>query len=263
MLGPRSTIQIWHARIRPPAMVTALLLTITLTSVGSRSYAQDLGYIFVESPTLHPTIVKVPDDFDRNRTYSVIVGLHGFGATPESFLGTTFDIANAGFILASVTAPYRFLLNDTLTAYDWSYRYLRQAALSRRATQLSIDYILAAVAGLRTSYPIDKVYLMGFSQGGAFAYLTTAAHPEIVDGLIALGSRFDATWFQERGRAATGFPVLILHGERESERSVAGAMAARDYLQGAGYDVTFRTFDVGHAVPPEMVATVIEWLQAR
>jgi len=81
------------------------VLVVALTLVGSQAYAQDLGYIFVESPTLHPTIVKVPDDFDRNRTYSVVVGLHGFGATPESFLGTTFDIANEGFILASVPVP--------------------------------------------------------------------------------------------------------------------------------------------------------------
>lgn len=236
---------------------------VALTLFASPAYAQDLGYIFVESPTLHPTIVKVPDDFDPNRTYSVVVGLHGFGATPQSFLGTTFDIANAGFILASVTAPYRFLLNDTLTAYDWSYRHLGQGALSQRATQLSVDYILAAVAGLRTSYQIDKVYLMGFSQGGAFAYLTTATHPEVVDGLIAIGSRFDAGWFGGQAGTANGFPVLIAHGERESERSLAGARAARDYLQEAGYDVTFRTFDVGHAVPPEIVASIIDWLKAR
>ncbi len=31
----------------------------------------------------------------------------------------------------------------------------------------------------------------------------------------------------------------------------------------AGYDVTFRTFDVGHAVPSEMVAAIIEWLKAH
>ena len=82
-------------------------------------------------------------------------------------------------------------------------------------------------------------------------------------GLIALGSRFDAAWFQEQGGDSSGFPVFIGHGERESEQSVAGAEAARDYLQTAGYDVTFRTFDVGHAVPSEMVDAIIEWLKAH
>ncbi len=67
--------------------------------------------------------------------------------------------------MASVSAPYRFLVNDSVMGYDWSYRHPGQAAVSQRASQLSVDYVVAAVAGLRTSYRIDKVYLMGFSQG--------------------------------------------------------------------------------------------------
>ncbi len=238
-------------------------VVVALTLVGSRGHAQQLDYIFVESPTLHPLLVQVPDAFERDRMYSAVVALHGFGGTPGSFLEATQDIARAGYILASVGAPYRFLINDSMMGYDWSYRHLSLAAVSERASQLSVDYIVAAVAGLRRSYRIDKVYLMGFSQGGAFAYLTTSAHPEVVDGLIALGSRFDAAWFQGQGGDSNGFPVFIGHGERESEQSVARARAARDYLQTAGYDVTFRTFDVGHAVPREMVAAIIEWLRGH
>ena len=203
---------------------------VVLTLVGSRGHAQQLDYIFVESPTLHPMFVQVPEDFDRGRTYSAVVALHGYGANPESFLNATRDIARAGYILASVSAPYRFLVNDSVMGYDWSYRHLGQAAVSQRASQRSIDYIVVAVAGLRKSYRIDKVYLMGFSQGGAFTYLIASTHPEVIDGLIALGSRFDPAWFQDQNGASNGFPVFIGYGERESERSVAGAMAARDYL---------------------------------
>ncbi len=211
------------------------VVLVALTLVGSRGHAQELDYIFVESPTLHPLLVQVPDAFERDRMYSAVVALHGFGGTPGSFLEATQDIARAGYILASVGAPYRFLINDSMMGYDWSYRHLSLAAVSERASQLR----------------------------GAFAYLTTSAHPEVVDGLIALGSRFDAAWFQGQGGDSNGFPVFIGHGERESEQSVARARAARDYLQTAGYDVTFRTFDVGHAVPREMVAAIIEWLRGH
>ncbi len=234
---------------------------LALALFASRGHTQELDFIFVESPTLHPIFVQVPDDFDRGRTYSVVVALHGFGASPQTFLDATGDIAHAGYILASVGAPYQFRVDDSLVGYDWSYRHLGQTAVSQRASELSIDYIVAAVAGLRRSYQIDKVYLMGFSQGGSFAYLTTSANPQVVDGLIALGSRFDAAWFE--GRAPSEFPVFIGHGQRESERSVAGAHAARDFLQAAGHDVTLRMFDVGHDVPAEMVAAIIEWLGER
>lgn len=240
---------------------TALAGLIALALMVSRGQAQELDFIFVESPTLLPTFVQVPDGFDRGRTYTAVVALHGFGASPQTFLDATRDIARAGYILASVAAPYQFRVDDSLVGYDWSYRHLRQDAVSQRATQLSVDYIVAAIAGLRTSYQIDRVFLLGFSQGGAFAYLTTSVHPEVVDGLIALGSRFDAGWFE--GRAPSDFPVFIGHGERESERSVAGAHAARDFLQGGGHDVTLRMFDVGHDVPQEMVAAIIEWLGER
>lgn len=103
-----------------PKLAGAALAALTL--IGSRGHAQQLDYIFVESPTLHPMFVKVPEGFDRGRTYSAVVALHGYGANPESFLNATRDIARAGYILASVSAPYRFLVNDSVTGYDVTFR---------------------------------------------------------------------------------------------------------------------------------------------
>ncbi len=128
--------------------------------------AQRVDMMFVEAPTLLATLVRTPEDFEPDRAYPLLVALHGFGHSAERFLGVGEPLYTAGIIFASVRAPYPFLLEDGRLGYDWSLQRLGRLEVGDRAAELTVDYILTVVARLRSRYAVDRVYLMGFSQGG-------------------------------------------------------------------------------------------------
>jgi phospholipase/carboxylesterase len=258
----------------PRALVFALasLALVGPESAGAQENA--FGYFFVEAPTLHPTLMLFPKNFDSSKTYSVVLALHGYGDSPESFAQSIKGVADGGYVLAAVRPPYNFLIPadsgraQPALGYDWISRYLGQQQVTERATQLSIDYIVAAARSIRQTLKVDKLYVLGFSQGGGMAYRLLGTHPEIADGFISLGTSLPANWTPPFVASGTGAappvlpkrPVYIGHGI--GDNPMRGS-AARDSLVARGYDVTFKAFNTGHAVPPEMVKDILEWISKR
>ncbi len=226
--------------------------------------AQETGMVFIESPTLLATFVQTPVEYDPDEHRTVVVGLHGFGSLAERFIGVAPPFTSAGIIFAAVKAPYAFTYEDGRIGYDWSLRHLRRREPGDRAAELSLDYIRNVLEALRTRYRAERLYLMGFSQGGAFAYRSAVTNSELIDGLIVFGSRFDESWFSDGSLAeASTVPVFIAHGDTDESTSLSVAEGAGETLRALGYDVTFRPFAGGHSVPLEIVAEVVEWIETR
>jgi len=226
--------------------------------------AQRVDMVFVETPTLLATLVRTPEGFDPERAYPLFIALHGFGHSAERFLGVGAPFYSAGIIFASVRAPYPFLLEDGQLGYDWNLQHLGRPGVGDRATELTVDYILTLVAGLRARYAVDRVYLMGFSQGGVFAYMTAIPNHTEFDGLVVFAAPFDQSWFPD-GSLSEGkdLAVFVAHGDADQAISIAASERARDTLTALGYDVTLRPFAGGHTVPQEVVAEVIRWIAER
>ncbi len=242
------------------ATVTSLVSSLLIQGLA----AQETGMIFIESPTLLATFVQTPAGYDPEDHRTVVVGLHGFGSLAERFIGLAPPFASAGIIFAAVRAPYAFTYEDGRLGYDWSLRHLRRREPADRASELTLDYIKRVLDGLRARYQAERIYLMGFSQGGAFAYQSAVANHATLDGLIIFGSRFDTAWFPEGSLAeANAMPVFIAHGETDESTSLTTAERARDVLRGLGYDVTFQPFAGGHSVPLDIVAEVVTWIGNR
>ena len=220
--------------------------------------------IFVEAPTLLTTFVQTPVDYDPDSRYPVVVALHGFGSSAERFLDLATQFTLEGVVFAAVRAPYTFLYDDGQMGYDWSLQHLREHEPGEEAVKLTIDYITTVIAEISETYPVNRVFMLGFSQGGAFAYMTGIANHSSIDGLIVFGSRFDSSWFPN-GALATGndLPVFVAHGESDAAIGIAAAESARDELREIGYDVTFRPFDAGHTIPLDVLAEVIAWIGER
>ena len=226
--------------------------------------AQETSMVFIEAPTLLATFVQTPEDYDPEEHNIVVVALHGFGSLAERFIGLAPPFTSAGVIFAAVRAPYAFSYEDGRLGYDWSLQHLRQREPGDRAAQLTLDYIKNVLAGLSTRYRPERVYLMGFSQGGAFAYMSGIANHSSVDGLVIFGAGFDESWFPNGSLAeASDLPVFIAHGETDEAISIAESERARDALTDLGYDVTYRPFAAGHTVPLEIVAEVVSWIGSR
>jgi len=243
----------------------ATLMVGCLALCSGAAGAQTPVTVHLEGSALFRCLVGLPFDYDSDsgRSYPLVVGLHGYGGDAEHFFIAGKLFAEAGIIYAVPQAPYTFLSSNRL-GYSWSIRDTNDQEANDRSSALTIDYVLDVVEELKAQYQVSDVYLFGFSQGGAYTYMTALEHPDLFAGLIAFGSRFNPEWFTEETLAsASGLPIFIGHGEQDAGISIQAAQEAKRLLEAFDYDVAYHAFDAGHMIPVDALRVAVGWIQAQ
>jgi predicted esterase len=217
----------------------------------------------LEGSALFKCLIGLPYDYDPDsgRSYPLVVGLHGYGSNAEHFFMAGKLFAEQGIIYAVPQAPYSFQSSSGL-GYSWGLRDTNDEEANNRSSDLSIEYVLEVVESVKAQYAVGDVYLFGFSQGGAYTYLTGLEHPELFAGLIAFGSRFNPEWFTEETlTSASHLPIFIGHGEQDAGISIRAAEEGKRILEAFDYEVTYHAFDAGHMIPVDALRVALEWIE--
>jgi len=229
-------------------------------AASAQEASADQGQVvYLEGVSLFPTRVRLPDDYDASKSYTLVVGLHGHGGRADDFFRPAPWFADVDVIYAVPQAPYAFPSLGRI-GYSWNLRGFDDDAGDQGADALTESYILGVVDALAGRYSVDDVYLMGFSQGGAFTYLTGIKHHERFAGLIAYGSRFSPEWFSEGELAgANHLRVFISHGLSDPVAPVS--TQAADTLRELGYEVGLFEFEGGHVISRPAIEALLRWLK--
>ena len=212
-----------------------------------------------------PPVIHQP--LDRAPTAAVI-WLHGLGADGHDFapivpeLGAVRDWTRFVF----PHAPRRPVsINFGMTMRAW-YDIREEGGNlvsdpdDLRASQRTVEALVEEE--IRAGIPADRIVLAGFSQGGAVALQAALRHPRRLAGVLALSTYLplaDALP-AERSAANAEVPVLMAHGELDPLVGVARAIASRNTLQRLGYEIEWRTYPMPHAVCPEEIRDIADWL---
>jgi phospholipase/carboxylesterase len=113
-------------------------------------------------------------------------------------------------------------------------------------------------------YPAARLALGGFSQGCAMSYAVAlgpaAARPRVLIALSGFIPGVDGFELDLTGRR---LPVAIGHGTFDPIIPVQFGREARDLLEEAGFDVTYRESPMAHSVDPEYLTELSSWLPGR
>jgi phospholipase/carboxylesterase len=111
--------------------------------------------------------------------------------------------------------------------------------------------------------PPERAILGGFSQGAVMSYaLGLGEDRPGPAGLLALSGFIPQVEGFELGDA-TGLPVAIGHGTYDPVIGVEFGREARDRLQQAGADVTYRESPMAHTIDPGFLADLRGWVSDR
>ncbi len=224
--------------------------------------------LYLEFPSMQTARVHLPENYDPQEHYDLVLALHGYGGDVTEFSSRWAVFDEGNFIFASLQAPYAFELGDR-TVYSWTVHGSSQwdggdmpleqkQEMFRYSMELSSDMILACLDMIKSQYRIDRIYLLGFSQGGIMAYWTGFGNPSLFAGIATYSGVIDEELYQEGViQSASVVPVFIGRGMQEDDR----AINAKDLLADAGYDVTFFEYDGGHFFPDEGLQAVEEWMR--
>jgi phospholipase/carboxylesterase len=210
----------------------------------------------------------IPDDFPhrirpaRAEPEGALVLLHGRG-TDEHDLFPLLDLLDPDRRLVGVTprGPLSLLPGGAHwyvvreVGYPDPDTFLPTfAALSRWIDALPVALGVAP----------DRLVLGGFSQGTAMSYaLSLGEGRPSPAALIALSGFIpEVEGFRVDLSSRHGLPVAIGHGSLDPIIPVTFGRAARDRLEEAGLDVTYRESPIAHSVDPAFLAELAPWLRA-
>ncbi|MDQ3897218.1 MAG: alpha/beta hydrolase [Actinomycetota bacterium] len=120
-----------------------------------------------------------------------------------------------------------------------------------------VAFLDLALDRVFTDYAVDpgRISIEGFSDGASYALSLGVVNGDLFGRIVAFSPGFMVTP-ETHGRPS----VFVSHGRRDRVLPIdrcSRRLVPR--LQGAGYDVTYREFDGGHTVPPDVASEAEAW----
>ena len=202
-----------------------------------------------------------------------VVWMHGLGAdgsdfeavVPELGLdggpGVRFIFPHAPQIPVTCNGGYVMPAWYDIVSLDANSRTVDEAGII--ASRQAIRRLIAREN--QRGVPCSRVFVAGFSQGGAVAYTTALTHPETLAGVIALSTYIPVQKLleTEATTANRAVPIFAAHGSEDDVVSPELGIRARDFLVRNGYSVTWHEYPMPHSVCLEEVQEIGSWLRGR
>lgn len=240
------------------------IFALTLAGLMERVSAEEsqLGdLVYLHTDGFYECRIMLPDNFDPEKSYTLLIGLHGYGSNIDRFITLYNRFENHDFIYATPRAPFPFFSGSDL-GYSWNEWDPNDEDFWARNTTYAINYVGDTVHQLKARYNVDEVYLLGFSQGCSLAYMAGITYHEMFDGMICFGGWLDNEYLDEEAIIeASDTRVFIGHATDDSVVEFESGLAARDLLESIGYDVTMFEFTGGHSVPEVALRAVERWMK--
>jgi len=106
-----------------------------------------------------------------------------------------------------------------------------------------------------------RIIIAGFSQGGAVAYQVVLSHALPLAGLLAMSTYFATGDSIKLSDANKNIPIKIHHGQYDPVVPESLGKKATTLLIKLGYSVSYQSYPMEHAVCPEQIDDISDWLQ--
>ena len=217
-------------------------------------------------------LLAIEVETTSNPQYAVI-WLHGLGADGSDFEPVVPELGlddQPGVRFIFPHAPEMpVTCNGGYVMPAW-YDIITLEKHSRRVDEAGIVHSRQAIRQLierenQRGIPCERIFLAGFSQGGAVAYTTALTNSERLAGLIALSTYIPVQRLltDEATEANKAIPVFAAHGMDDDVVAPELGMAARDFLLEQGYSVEWHEYPMPHSVCLPEVKAIGKWLKAR
>jgi phospholipase/carboxylesterase len=221
--------------------------------------------LLINGKAIFEARIKFPKNYDPEKSYPLVIGLHGRGGNADSFITLWDSFFEPDFIYVALQGAYPVITGAEI-GYSWTLGASDYSGVPDDDILMAVEYIAQTAGGIAKSYKISETYLMGFSQGATFAYLTGINFPDRFKGIFCFSGRFPAKLLTDEAvkNAAGKLRVFISHGKSEPADSYTQATTTREALKSYGYDVTFSPHDGGHEPPPPLIMYEFQrWMKEK
>lgn len=201
-----------------------------------------------------------------------IVWLHGLGADGHDFAPIVPELVAADWPALRFVFPHApvrpVTVNGGMPMRAWYDIHgfdlvARQDEAGIRASIAATEALIGRERG--RGVPDERIFLAGFSQGGAIALAAGLRHTSRLAGIVALSTYLPIadTLAAERSAANADAPIFQAHGSLDPVVIPPRGSDSRDLLQRLGYRVDWHSYPMAHAVCAEEIADLRAWFGQR
>jgi len=201
-----------------------------------------------------------------------VIWLHGLGADGHDFVPLVPELIRPGWPALRFVFPHAPIravtINNGMRMRAWYD--IRDMDFANRADVVGVADSVAMIEALiaregERGIPPSRVFLAGFSQGGAITLATGLQRREPLTGLIGLSTYLPAahTAAERLAAGADAQPVFMGHGVQDPMVPFAAGEHSAKLLQQLGFAVEFHQYPIPHSVCADEIRDLGDWLQAR
>ena len=201
-----------------------------------------------------------------------IVWLHGLGADGHDFEPIVPELVarewpSLRFVFPH--APVRpVTINNGMAMRAWYD--IKGADIASRQDESGVRESVAQLDALiaretERGVPAERVFVAGFSQGGAIALAGGVRHAQALAGIVALSTYLPIAekTAGERHAANAKLPIFMAHGSHDPVVPQPLGASSRDHLRTLGYTIDWHSYPMAHQVCAEEIADLRQWLGTR
>ena len=203
----------------------------------------------------------------RGEADACMIILHGLGADGRDFEPVVPMLPRPGYAQIRFILPHAprlpVTINGGMVMPAW-YDIL-EMSLDRRVDEMQLRLSAERIKGVIRSQidaGIDsrRILLAGFSQGGAVAYEAALSFDKPLGGLLAMSTYFATANSIELNEANRDLRVEIHHGSMDPVVPESLGRAAFARMEELGYHTVYRQYPMAHAVCPQQIGDIGEWM---
>jgi phospholipase/carboxylesterase len=206
-------------------------------------------------------LVFYPESTER--IYPTIVALHGRGTDEYDLLPIVETLPTGNMLLVAPRAPFRLEVGGLGQGFAW-YEFGQEGMPSPQTFMQSVACLSQFMKEIKEAYPVDveRIVLLGFSQGTVMAYATALQNPRSVRAIIALSGYIP----HQSGLPLVlsnlkGLSVFISHGTEDDLIPVRLGRESAAILREGGATVMYHEYVMGHEVREETLRDLGNWLR--
>lgn len=203
--------------------------------------------------------------------YSIIC-MHGLGASGDDLkpLAQALALPNVRFIFPQAPT-ISVTINHSYPMPAWYDVKSMDFTSKVRSDHAGVDTACQTIKGwianeqAQHGIPPERIFLMGFSQGGSIA-LELGLHADHafagIIGLSTLPAKGEKT-FEDFSEASKKTPIFLAHGTQDHVVPFVVGQLMHDKLQQANYTVEWVTGAEDHTIWSEEIAALRKWLTTK
>lgn len=200
-----------------------------------------------------------------------VIWLHGLGASGNDFQPVVPELKLPAHLAVRFIFPHApkqpVTVNNGFVMPSW-YDIL---AMGTNARSINEEQFAQSVANVRflieqeiqRGIPAQRIFIAGFSQGGAVAYHAALGYAQQLGGLLTLSTYLPIPKALPAKALHPNMPIYIMHGSQDAVVPEAMGKDALATVTRMGYQPRYSHYPMEHQVCIEQLRDISTWLQEQ